>query len=67
MIHVKQYLKGEMFDYKRGDKVRFCGEIYTYSFEKTDLDWDYWDAPWEREAYSYMEAMYYMYCKEIDT
>jgi hypothetical protein len=64
MVHIKQYLLNEMFDYKDGETVRFAGQRYHYNSEKKDLDWDYWESPWEREAYSYQEALYYMFDRE---
>lgn len=64
LIHVKQYLNGEMFDYKNGTTTRFKGSIYTYPTVQ-GMDWTYWDSPWEREAYSYMEAMYYMFNEKV--
>jgi hypothetical protein len=63
MVHIKQYLNGEMFDYTDGETVRFLGQQYHFNSSKKDLDWEYWDSPWEREAYSYQEGLFYMFDK----
>jgi beta-mannanase len=60
LVHTKQYLMNEMFDYKDGQTVRFRGGHYTNSEE---LDWAYWDSPWEIEAYGRMEGLYQMFLK----
>ena len=53
LIHIKQYLNGETFDYKEGD-VRFRGERFT-NWEKGEA---YWFSPWELEAYGYEQGLY---------
>jgi hypothetical protein len=63
MIHVKQYLLNEMFDYSDGRTVRFMGGIHT--FDDAKLDWSYWDSPWEVEAYGRMEGLYHMFLKKM--
>lgn len=47
LIHVKQYVNNQLFDYADGVTVRYEGKIYkdTTSFVA------YWDSPWEVEAY----------------
>lgn len=62
LIHVKQYLNNEMFDYKDGVNVRFMGGHYTNTDE---LDWSYWESPWEVEAYGRMEGLYQMFLKML--
>lgn len=53
LTHVKQYLKGEVFDYSNGD-VRYKGNRYT--------DWEegkkYYFSPWEIEAYGHEMGLY---------
>jgi hypothetical protein len=43
MIHVKQYMCNELYDYADGS-TRYKGN-------KFDSNFEYWDAPWEIEAY----------------
>jgi hypothetical protein len=62
MIHVKQYLLNEMFDYTDGQTVRFMGGIHSYTGK---MDWTYWDSPWEVEAYGRMEGLYQMFLKTM--
>lgn len=53
LVHVKQYLNNEIFDYKNGD-VRFKGAIYTNWHEGEA----YFFSPFEIEAYGYMTGLY---------
>lgn len=48
LIHVKQYLNGEMFGYVSGD-VRYRGEIF--SAQDICDEENYYNTPWEIEAY----------------
>lgn len=60
LIHVKQYLKNEMFDYKNED-VRYRGKRFT--------DWKegekYYFTPWEIEAYGHMTGLYMCFKAKI--
>ena len=48
LIHIKQYLNNEMFDYVSGD-VRFKGTVFdSRHVEETEA---YYNSPWEIEAY----------------
>jgi hypothetical protein len=53
LIHVKQYLNNEMFDYANED-VRYKGKVFT--------DWKegeaYYFSPWEIEAYGHEIGLY---------
>ena len=53
MVHVKQYAKGEMMEYMAApDLVKWQGK-------KTDFaEIDYWDYPWEIEAYGRELGLY---------
>jgi len=62
MVHVKQYLLNELFDYKDGQTSRYMGGRYAYTGE---MDWTYWDAPYEVEAYGRMEGLYQMFLQKI--
>lgn len=59
LVHVKQYLNNEIFDYSNGD-VRYKGKIYTcvqsVGNESVD-DEKYYDQPWEIEAYGRQEGL----------
>ena len=48
LVHVKQYLNNEMFDYVGGD-VRFKGNRYDASYGSEEES--YFESPWEIEAY----------------
>jgi hypothetical protein len=61
LVHVKQYLNGELFDYANGIQSRFHGKLYLVSTSKT-MDWDYYNSPWEVEAYGRSEGIYNMFC-----
>lgn len=58
IVHVKQYLNNEIFDYSDGITSRYMGGRYTYT-GKTDET--YWESPWEIEAYGRMEGLYQMF------
>lgn len=52
MVHVKQYAKGEMKQmWKPARTTKFCGEYYSD-------DLDYWDQPWEIEAFGREDGLY---------
>lgn len=48
LVHVKQYLNNEVFDYASGD-VRYKGTLYDSAWRENEEA--YYDAPWEIEAY----------------
>lgn len=62
LVHVKQYLNGEIFDYVSGD-VRYKG---TY-FDSTWLEDEeaYYDSPWEVEAYGREYGLYKLFCNKL--
>lgn len=52
MVHVKQYAKGELYDYVRGNRCRWQGKAY-------DLEQvDFRDFPWEIDAKGREEGLY---------
>jgi hypothetical protein len=52
MVHVKQYAKGEMKQmWKPARTTKFQGEYYSD-------DIDYWDTPWEIEAFGREDGLY---------
>jgi hypothetical protein len=58
LIHVKQYLNNEIFDYKNGF-VRYKGEEFDDSY-KTKLE-NYFESPWEIEAYGREYGLFRIY------
>ena len=62
MVHIKQYLNNELFDYVDG-KARFKGEVFHNGHSD---DWEaYFNSPWEIEAYGREYGMYKMYVKKL--
>lgn len=64
MVHLKQYAKGELFDYMSAKLMNFSrwgNDIY-YVDQWSD---DYWFQPWEIEAYGREYGMYNLYRKHI--
>lgn len=56
MVHLKQYARGEMKDlYRPVRMVRFHGEKYLHE------EMDYWEQPWEIEAYGREKGLYYKF------
>jgi hypothetical protein len=62
LVHVKQYLNGEIFDYKSGD-VRFKGMKFDASHY--DNEEKYFESPWEIEAYGREWGLYKMFCNKV--
>lgn len=62
LIHVKQYLLNELFAYADGKTSRYMGGKYK---ESGELDWSYWDTPFEIEAYGRMEGLYQMFLQKL--
>lgn len=63
LIHVKQYLNGEMKDLSL-TRVQYKGRIHKIP-KDPQMDWSYYDSPWEVEAYGRMEACYAMYLVKL--
>ena len=58
MVHVKQWAKDEMYEYMEPHMVRFKGE-------KIHLkEIDYFDYPWEIEAYGRQLGLFVRFCEE---
>lgn len=60
LVHVKQYLNNELFGYVSGD-VRYKGEIFTTTHMNDEEN--YYDAPWEIEAYGREQGLYNLFVK----
>lgn len=62
MVHIKQYLNNELFDYVDG-KARFKGEVFRVGHSD---DWEkYFNSPWEIEAYGREYGMWKIYVKKL--
>jgi hypothetical protein len=60
MIHIKQFAKGEMYDHLHAPKVRWRNKNYNVE------EIDYWDYPWEIEAYGKELGLYVKFLSEFD-
>lgn len=60
MIHIKQFAKGEMYDHLHVAKVRWKNRNYNVD------EIDYWDYPWEVEAYGKELGLYVKFLTEYD-
>jgi hypothetical protein len=60
LVHVKQYANNQLFDYKDGAS-KFEGWIY----KRSDSLEDYWDSPWEIEAYGRTEGLFEMFVHDM--
>jgi hypothetical protein len=57
-VHVKQWVKGDMYEYIHPNKVRFMNKIYDIS------KMDYYDFPWEIEAHGRQLGLFVRMCEE---
>ena len=58
MVHIKQWAKGEMYEYVKSGLIRF---------HKTKFDADninYWDYPWEIEAFGKQLGLFVRFCED---
>ena len=62
LVHVKQYLNNELFDYVDG-KARYKGEIFPLGHSEDEEA--YFDSPWEIEAYGREHGMYKLFTKKL--
>ena len=62
LVHVKQYLNNEVFDYKDGS-VRYKGIIFDGSYYVNEES--YFESPWEIEAYGREWGLYRMFCSKM--
>lgn len=64
LVHVKQFARGELFDYLLSDKTRWKGRKYVLKSKM--LLRDYKKLPWEAEAYKYEKIIYEEWLKRGD-
>ena len=55
LVHVKQYATGQMKEYIHKPIVRYHGKYYL----EDEGEKDYWDSPWEIDAYGREYGLYY--------
>lgn len=55
MVHVKQYVYGELKDYLKVNKISWKGQDFHHK------DIDYWLSPWEVEAHGIERGLYAKY------
>ena len=60
MVHIKQWAKGEMYEYAIPGKVRFMKTKYDMN------DLDYWDFPWEIEAFGKQLGLFVRFCEFME-
>ena len=58
MVHIKQWAKGEMYEYAEPGKVRFMKTKYDMN------DLNYWDFPWEIEAFGKQLGLFVRFCED---
>ena len=57
MVHMKQWVKGDMYEYSSPHMVRFMKKKYDMS------EIAYWDYPWEIEAYGRQLGLFIRWCE----
>lgn len=62
LVHVKQYLNNEMFDYVAGG-VRYKGSFFDHSYK--DDEEAYYESPWELDSYGREYGLWKMFCSKI--
>jgi len=62
LVHVKQYLNNEMFDYVAGG-VRYKGSFFDHSYKNDEEA--YYNSPWELEAYGRELGLYKMFKTQL--
>ena len=59
MVHIKQWAKNEMYEYAAPGKVRFMKTKYDMN------DLNYWDFPWEIEAFGKQLGLFVRFCEKM--
>ena len=59
MVHIKQWARGEMYEYSKSPMVRF----HTTKFKLDDIN--YWDYPWEIEAFGKQLGLFIRFCEDV--
>jgi|APGre2960657373_1045057.scaffolds.fasta_scaffold14219_2 hypothetical protein len=58
MVHLKQFAKNEMKHYSRNNAINYKGKIFAD-------DTDYWERPWEIEAYGRERGLYHKFINSL--
>ena len=58
MVHIKQWAKNEMYEYMKIGEVRFNKTKFNIS------EIDYWDYPWEIEAFGRQLGLFVRFCED---
>ena len=58
MVHIKQWAKGEMYEYLKSGLIRF----HKTKFDVDNID--YWDYPWEVEAFGKQLGLFVRFCED---
>jgi len=58
MVHVKQWVRDEMYEYAHPNKVRWMKKTYDMS------EMDYYDYPWEIDAFGRQLGLFVRMCEE---
>ena len=62
LIHIKQYLNNELFDYVSGD-IRYKGTVF--DSRHVEEDEAYYNSPWEIEAYGREWGLYKIFVSKL--
>lgn len=62
LVHVKQYLLNEVFDYTNGN-VRHKGIVFSSEYQQNEEL--YYESPWEIEAYGRELGLYRIFCNKL--
>ena len=70
MVHVKQWAKDEMYEYmpkgKTEEEWLKSPKIARFKSEKFNMDdINYWDYPWEIEAYGRQLGLFVRFCEDV--
>lgn len=60
MVHVKQYVTGQMQDFIKSGSGIVIWEGKMYDASNDAASWTYWKSPWEMEAFGLQQALNYM-------
>jgi hypothetical protein len=65
LVHVKQYVTGQLKDYNTSKKIKWKGNIHFSEHGYGIIDTTYWDAPWEKEAYRLEKTLTRKFMKHL--
>lgn len=64
LVHLKQYINKELIDLPDG-RYTFMKKTYSALPDTPELTEEYWDSPYEIEAYGRMEGLYQMFLNHL--